>query len=336
MSIASGAAVAVAAMAAAAAAQAAAGPTEIGRELRPTSASAYRGAVAWSRYDPARRNYRLVIWTAERGARLAAVPSRKVPFDVDLGPGRDRAATGVYSRCRLEAETSSFELPRWTDGRGCRLYRLDVASGREQRVGSGLPAGWSTVLPTVWRDRIAYAARDDAHRGRWHAFTRRGTKAARRLPGGLRGLNGPGRRSRPTGLDLYGRYAAVAWEGEQRASGCRPTSPVRDDKVFEVRLARVGADIGDRVLDRGCATRPLTEVRSPSFAAGLVYYTVSPNSGEDPSPRVRSRDLSGADPRDRSAGLAPESGPLLSVAAGGASIVTVTGAPKAVIGVIAR
>ena len=323
-------------LAAASTAHATAGPTEIGRELRPTSAAAYGGTVAWSRYDPMHRRYRLVLWSAARGARLAAVPSRTVPFDVDLGPARDGATLAVYSRCRVEAETLPFELPRWTDGRGCRLYRLDVASGREHRVRSGLPARWSTVLPSVWRDRIAYAARDDARPGRWRAFTRRGTRIARRLPTGLRDLRGPGRRPRPTGLDLYGRYAAVAWEGEQRADECRPTSPVRDDRVSEVRLARVGVDVRDRSLDRGCDTRPLTEVRSPSFAAGRVLYTVSPNSGEDRGPFVRSRNLSGSDVQDRSVGLAPETGPLLSLAAADASIVTVVGTPTAVIAISPR
>src|SRR4051794_17709033 len=88
--------VAAAALAPAAVASAQApAPTTIAGVDRVTPIAAFGGRVAWSVFDPASRTWSLV---SRAGGVTQPVPvaPRRVPFDVDLGPGPDGGTVAVY------------------------------------------------------------------------------------------------------------------------------------------------------------------------------------------------------------------------------------------------
>ena len=90
----------------------------------PTAISAWGGHVVWSAYDPVAGVYRL----ADRSGgvvRMLPIGPRSIPFDADVGPGRDGRPVVVYSRCRVEGEP--FVRPGWLggfrNGSGCDVSR---------------------------------------------------------------------------------------------------------------------------------------------------------------------------------------------------------------------
>src|SRR4051812_20489525 len=207
---------------------------------RPTQVSAYGSGVLFSKRDPASGRFQL--WYTETGRPPAplAVAERAVPFDADLGPGAHGHFLAVYSRCAIEpAWNPEREAgpPDYTRGRGCSVYELDLTTGAERRLpGTG-------VLPSVWKDRVAFA------RGR-SLYTRRAGAASRRV----RGLPATGR---PAALDLYGRRLAFAW---------------RRGETSELRLGDLDTGrtrVVERYLGGALSTVALT---APAFESGKLYY----------------------------------------------------------------
>lgn len=198
--------------------------------LGATPVATYRGVSAWS--TPSPEGYRLTVSTGA-APRMLPVPPRAVPFDVDLGPGEQGQVAAVYSRCsrepqlqpprpsvdRLPAFTSGG-LPAYTSGRGCDIYRVDVKGGTEQELAGASTDRASEMLPTIWRDEVAFARvyerrkgkRDGLELGRLpYVYVRQleGEGGSRRQPGDSRGgLGVPG----PTSLDLYGPHLGLIWE----------------------------------------------------------------------------------------------------------------------------
>jgi hypothetical protein len=134
-------AAAAAVLAPAATAQAA--PTTLAVEQGATPVAAWDGVVMWSRLDPAARTYSLVK-SVEGGAPVpVAVASRASgPFDIDLGTNRSGATFAVYTR---------------DDG---DIYRLDVATGSEERVAKLSSPTIAERDPTIMRGEIAFIRRD--------------------------------------------------------------------------------------------------------------------------------------------------------------------------------
>lgn len=119
----------------------------------PVKVSASGGWVAWSVREDNR--FALILRSPEGVVVRPAVPTRGVPFDMDLGELRGRT-TAVWSRCTAEPRNNQgTALPAWTSGRGCRIQRLDVPTGRvtTHRLFRGLQ---SMVLPTVGSNRMAF------------------------------------------------------------------------------------------------------------------------------------------------------------------------------------
>jgi hypothetical protein len=169
---------------------------------RPTPVSAYAGHVVWSQFeDGAFRLYEAHASPAGQVTTRLAAPPRGVPFDADIGPGRDGKPTVVYSRCRTEPRLGADQLPIWATGRGCRIYELGLGATAETR----LPGAGSEFLPSIWRDRIAFGRVYDRYP---YVYVRAGGGTSKRQPGGLRGATGlPG----PTSLDLAGIRLALTW-----------------------------------------------------------------------------------------------------------------------------
>ena len=216
---------------------------------RPTLLSAEGGRLAWSSFDPASGRYSLM--TSFAGVTSAVpVRQRAVPFDVDLGVGASAVTSWRHdSRCRREPPrhdptigNAIAQMPEWARGRGCDLYLYDFATGKERRLAGPSSRRGSEFLPSVWRDRVAFARsypqRASAGGLHPHLYLRslNGRRGARRLPGGprsrLRFCTGtkprhcrrkvePG----PTALDLEGRRLAFAWDsGYAAGPSSAPTS----------------------------------------------------------------------------------------------------------------
>jgi hypothetical protein len=287
-----------------------AGELPIAVETRASTVSAFGGYVAWSHYDAASHAFSLLVRDPSGAVRTAAAGSRSVPFDVDLGPGVDGRPVAVYSRCERDPDPLPFMVEFYAAGRGCRIYRLALSApgARPRRVPTGLPSSRSTVLPTIWRDRIAFAARPSpsAHgdaRLRVAVYTRRGTGATRRLPGGPLGLvergNGVAYGQGPTTLDLASGWLALAWQylGEPPACRIPPGELAPNRNTYEVRLVHVVTRPTTRVLDRGCVDDAITGVASPSISGGRVHYLVGHATG-DLRTLLRSRPLTGGSAAD--------------------------------------
>lgn len=241
---------------------------------RPTPVSAFGSQVVYSQRDPATGRYRLM--EARAGAEPVVLPvaPRSVPFDADIGPGPNGSALVVYSRCEQEpARTDLAGLPEYLTARGCDLHELNVASGHQRTITAANSPVASEVLPTVWRDRIAFARVYERKRDFPYLYvrSRTGTEPSRRLRGGLRAeCQGSGAqrtctdntRSGPTGLDLYGRRLGFGWAYQGDAEGLAHT--LRVDDVTSSAHRRVDSFGGGGLTE--------IDVGFPGFQDGRLYY----------------------------------------------------------------
>ncbi|MDQ3630612.1 MAG: hypothetical protein M3417_04915 [Actinomycetota bacterium] len=239
--------------------------TVLATEARPTPVSAHEGVIVWSSFDQARRRYRLRAQIDGRPVHLP-VGSRTVPFDADVGPDRTGHPVVVYSRCRREPQPiSSFSgLPAWRFARGCDLYTLSLGSMREQRLALLSTSTGSETLPSVWRDRVAFARvaepRDsrrssaprlylgDRHTGRRRELPRGSVGQIERFNAGEEAIGGPG----PTSLDLRGSVVTFAWNYIGRS--CAPEDPFDEDPLDPPQSTQVWrvSQSSRRLLDQAC------------------------------------------------------------------------------------
>lgn len=246
-----------------------------------TSVDGHGEVVAWSERPsgggagPSSGSYHLTALIGGAVRRLPVAP-RSVPFDVDLGPDRRGSTVAVYSRCAREpdlpaAGRSPLAHPSYTRGRGCDIYRFDFATGRERKLAGASTAGASEVLPSVWRDKIAFARvyeRRAGARGLLPYLYVRPLSGGRsqRQPGGARGKTGlPG----PISLDLYGRRLSFVWNRATAHSG-----------VSELRLDTLNGP--HEVVDR--TRRSGATFVSTQGADGRLFYAArqitAPGSGK--------------------------------------------------------
>jgi len=268
------------------AAQPAAADQTIATVAAPTPVSAYGGRVVWSAFDAAKSDYRLMT---ENAGVVAAVPvaPRRVPFDVDVGPDPNGHTIAAYSRCRRDPPrrdpaigNAIAQMPDWSRGRGCDLYRFDFTTNRETKIASANSAGASEFLPSVWRTRVAFARVYERRRGqagqRPYLYVRPFAKAGRtkRLPAGSRSthrfctaahhcrhLVEPG----PTALDLFGRRLAFGWDSADQLG---PTSAAY--------LGAVAGHASKRLLSRVVSGDIQgAEIVAPAIADGQVTWTLT-------------------------------------------------------------
>lgn len=246
--------------------------TVIATEARATGVSAHGDRLAWSSYDPTSRRYRLVSRT-DGVTRTVPVRSRRVPFDVDLGPDRAGRTVAVYSRCRREPsfENTANQLPTYGSGRGCDIYEFDFARGRERKLTRVSGRHSSEVLPSVWGRRIAFIRvyerrRGDAGHVR-HLYVADGR--SREIRGGPRGSPGP------LSLDLAGRRVAYAWAHTPRSQCQSPANRVPLFKYETVMVSITGSRLR---LRAGCQPR---DQLSPVFFAGSVVHYTTRTVGEE-------------------------------------------------------
>jgi hypothetical protein len=263
-------------------APAATAQTTLATTTVPSKVATYGGVVAYSELDPATGMYRLMYDTnADGAAEPVPVAQRTVPFDVDLGPSRDGGVLAVYSRCQREPRVdrrSGGPHPVWTTARECDIHQYDFRAGRESLVQGPSTGATTEVLPSVWRDEIAFVRvfhRRDGNRGVYpyiYVRTLGADAPSRRQPGGARGSSGiPG----PMALDLVGSRLAFSWVYEREGGG-----------VSEARV--VDVDRSHQKIDGEGWEDSVLRYLSPHVADGRVYYgeqRAMPAGGEGPATR---------------------------------------------------
>ncbi|HEV2819813.1 MAG TPA: PQQ-dependent sugar dehydrogenase, partial [Solirubrobacteraceae bacterium] len=248
---------------------------------RVTEVDAFGGWAAWSAFEDG-SGYRLVLRNPGGAIHAAPVPARAVPFDVDLGPSEDGGVVAAYSRCAQEADEygAGGVLLRAT-GRGCDIFRLDLASGQETELDGASTTESSEFMPSIWRDSVAFARVFESRAGRRgdlpYLYVRPldGGRSERQ-PGGSRGDDGlPG----PTGIDLYGRRMSLTWEWRD---GARLRSELRLDTVGgdHALLERLGsedapANLVTPVGDRGRIYAGTRRLRGEGNTSGALRLRIS-------------------------------------------------------------
>ena len=248
---------------------------------RLTEVDAFGGWAAWSAFEDG-AGYRLVLRNPDGAVGAAPVPPRAVPFDIDLGPSEEGGVVAAYSRCAQEPDEhgAGGTLLRAT-GRGCDIFRLDLATGRESRLEGASTNGSSEFLPSIWRDSVAFARVFESREGRRgdvpYLYVRPldGGRSERQ-PGGSRGDDGvPG----PTGIDLYGRRMSFTWEwrdGDRLRSELRLDTAGGDHALVE-RLGSedAPANLVTPVGDRGRIYAGSRRLRGDGNTSGALRLRIT-------------------------------------------------------------
>lgn len=245
---------------------------------RPTPVSAFGGRLAWSSYDAPSGRYFLMTYADGVASRVPVAP-RSVPFDADLGPGPGGSTALAYSRCaqapggrRSFVGNALTRLPEWRRGRRCDLYRFDFATGRESPIRAASSKHASEFLPTLWKDRLAFARVYDR---RAYLYVQRTGHRSRRIPAGARSqgrfCTGKPVRCRrtvepgPTALDLAGGRLAFGWDSTDDLG---PTSSAYLDTIG-ARTARTQLRIASSGEIQG------NEVFQPVLSGGFVWWALT-------------------------------------------------------------
>lgn len=253
--------------------------TQIAQEKGETFVAAYGGWVVWSSFDEATKNWRLVgRKPGSSSTQLFGVASRPTAFDVDLGPDAKGRPAAVYSRCRYEHENAlgSLDTGSFLRSRHCRIVKLDLANGRESTLYRR--RGASLILPTLWRNRLAYVVRGRrAHvlhleqRVRHHGRT--STTTLGPAPARKSELPADG----PTRLDLWGTNLVFSWATE--ALECPGASAEAGDGRDAFIVTRVYLQRGSqqrKLLDKGCdlVAEPgaVTLASAATISDGLITW----------------------------------------------------------------
>lgn len=252
---------------------------------KPAPVSFFEGRLAWSSFDPATNRFVLMTRFGDVTTALPVAP-RSVPFDVDLGPDRNGATVAVYSRCRREPDFTTAvgnaiinQFPDWRSGHGCNLYKFDFDAGRETRLRGVSTGRASEFLPSIWRNRIAFARVYERRAGKagQRAYLYRGSTTGRggseRFTAGPRGtlrfcFTRRGKRTcripvelGPTALDLHGRQLAFAWT--TAGGGCESTSGIWLDAIGEAR----------KRIATGCSGDiQAIQLLSPTISSNRISY----------------------------------------------------------------
>lgn len=126
-------------------------------EFHPFTVSSHGDTVVWSSFSEGPGLFELVTL---RDGKRATLPVNGAPraFDVDLGTTTTGATVAVYSRCA--------KLPTRPRDRGtrCDLYRLNLATGAEEKLARLSSPRADESQPTVLRGEIAFVRRE---KGNW-------------------------------------------------------------------------------------------------------------------------------------------------------------------------
>lgn len=118
---------------------------------RDTHISAYKGTLAWSQFDAAKGNYRLMLTDVKSGkTTMPNIAWRLNPFDVTLGPDEKGRTVALYSHCDKEGNGESGN-----GDAGCDAYRYDLRKKRETKLGFSVETD-SEEWPAQWHGQYSY------------------------------------------------------------------------------------------------------------------------------------------------------------------------------------
>jgi hypothetical protein len=249
--------------------------------------TAYDGYVVFSQYEPAARDWRLMVWHGGSAEPLAVTP-RDMPFDADAGPATNGAPAVVYSRCIQDPPASASELagnqyvrePDWTRAHGCRIYQLALPNGSPQLL-SGIHArGASDSTPAIWRGEVAFArVAAGAHVAKVYLW-QPSDRLLVRLGGGRPPCPSNGspcessKRGAPSawvdGMSLDGSLLTYEWSTSTATFGEGAFPELRADPLRDARQSAPSQVIDERFASGTCG---YYEGISPSALAGSVLYT---------------------------------------------------------------
>jgi hypothetical protein len=115
-------------------------------DCEPPQLAAYGGWLAWS-HAAADGSFQLMLRSPAGVVSPAPVPSRRAPFDVQLGPS-GRGVLAVYSRC----SNPLSDL-------GCSLYELALGAPGATERALRPPGGGSLHEPAIWNGRLVFLRR---------------------------------------------------------------------------------------------------------------------------------------------------------------------------------
>ncbi len=234
-------------------------PTAVTGVQPPTPIAAWQGRLVWSRPD-GKGGYQLVQQIGSGAVQVLPIASRGVPFDVDLGPTSSGGVYAVYSRCHIEPTWDGTEgMPAYEQGKGCDVYKLDLATGTEVRYTKVNASDGTEYWPSYWKGTIAFARAYDSKPAQPYLYSKviASSAPSQRQPGGSRGSAA----STPLEIELYGTRIGFGWRyhGSQEA----PAYDLRVDTIGggHVRL--------DETPGGGLSS---TQIGWPSFENGRVYW----------------------------------------------------------------
>lgn len=242
---------------------------------RVTKVAGYGGLLAWSEWDDESKRYRLVLQAqGEEARRVDAVPGRKLPFDVDVGPDREGRPALVYSRCRREPDTIAIRnayvfgigLANYPAASGCDLFLYSPAEDDERELDDMSMESASEYLPTLWKGNVAFARRYRSGPPARLYLNRRDGNRSRRLGAGPEADYGP------ASLDLRGERLAYHWIN--LVNGCDDADTEGESSgPFEDHLRLVAP--GDKPFDVAVAcdaeSDPISIIGGSWAGSQLVY-----------------------------------------------------------------
>lgn len=241
--------------------------TEVAREAVAPSVAAHEGISAWNRYDALHDRYSLVVRDADGTIRIAPIAPRVGPFDVDLGTNRTGSVYAVYTRCSVPRGTGRVPGYPGPAQHGCDVYRMSVATGREEHLTQISSPSWDERDPTIHRGTIGFVRAEQGRDGLVETI-RTGTTASGAPPTRVRARVVTRTRTRVTRRGLYGpqlgphRLSYVALEPSDFS---RRSVHVRD-------LAGAGRDRVVYTATSGGANA--ADVTEPTFSldGGTIYF----------------------------------------------------------------
>ncbi len=111
---------------------------------RQAPVAAYAGWEAWSSYDDATGRYTLMVAVPGQPAAPAGIPTSARPFDVSLGPDRDRNVVAVYQRCGSSS---------------CDIRRYNTASGHDVKLSTVSSPSYDEATPAIWGANVVFTRR---------------------------------------------------------------------------------------------------------------------------------------------------------------------------------
>ncbi len=260
----------------------------IASESRSTGLSAYGGVLVWSSYKAEQGRYRLTVMRQGRVVRVP-MPSRRVPFDADVGRDARGEPQIVYSRCAREPRAVTFGPPNYASGRGCRLWRYSFRNDSERRIRGAAVGNRSAFRPSLWGSRLVYGMtrrRGDAGSPQFRMLSLRSGKR-RAISVRSRFAEKAAAGTTVTGLDLSGTRFTVGLDHADVKCG---PPPGEGDKVGTQTSELFAGPLTS--LRRILTTCPgdLRSAVAPSWHRGDVFAVVQRSEPEGIA--VRRRQLS--------------------------------------------